>query len=127
MNTDRKITGLQVAELEQILEVTRKLAAPFDLTTMLSEVVDSARKVLQADRGTVFLYDKEADELEMTVGTDMDAIRFPATQGIAGQCVQTREIINVPDCYEDSRFNPEFDRKSGYRTRCMLTLPLIAR
>jgi sigma-B regulation protein RsbU (phosphoserine phosphatase) len=125
MTTEQKMTGLQVAELEQILEVTRKLAAPFDLKTMLSEVVDSARKVLQADRGTVFLYDKDADELEMTVGTDMDAIRFPATQGIAGQCVQTREIINVPDCYQDSRFNPEFDRKSGYRTRCMLTLPLI--
>ena len=125
MTAEKKMTGLRTAELEQILEVTRKLAAPFDLTTMLSEVVDSARKVLQADRGTVFLYDKKADELEMKVGTDMDTIRFPATQGIAGQCVQTREIINVPDCYEDPRFNPEFDRKSGYRTRCMLTLPLI--
>ena len=125
MIADKKMTGLRTAELEQILEVTRKLAAPFDLTTMLSEVVDSARTVLQADRGTVFLYDKEADELEMKVGTDMDTIRFPATQGIAGQCVQTREIINVPDCYEDPRFNPEFDRQSGYRTRCMLTLPLI--
>ena len=125
MTAEKKMTGLRTAELEQILEVTRKLAAPFDLTTMLSEVVDSARKVLQADRGTVFLYDKKADELEMKVGTDMDTIRFPATQGIAGQCVQTREIINVPDCYEDPRFNPEFDRKSGYRTHCMLTLPLI--
>jgi phosphoserine phosphatase len=125
MAAEKKVTGLRTAELEQILEVTRKLAAPFDLTTMLSEVVDSARTVLQADRGTVFLYDKKADELEMKVGTDMDTIRFPATQGIAGQCVQTREIINVPDCYEDPRFNPEFDRKSGYRTRCMLTLPLI--
>jgi phosphoserine phosphatase len=125
MTAEKKMTGLRTAELEQILEVTRKLAAPFDLTTMLSEVVDSARTVLQADRGTVFLYDKEADELEMKVGTDMETIRFPATQGIAGQCVQTREIINVPDCYQDPRFNPEFDRKSGYRTRCMLTLPLI--
>ncbi len=105
MTAEKKMTGLRTAELEQILEVTRKLAAPFDLTTMLSEVVDSARTVLQADRGTVFLYDKEADELEMKVGTDMETIRFPATQGIAGQCVQTREIINVPDCYQDPRFN----------------------
>ncbi|MGI9264270.1 MAG: PP2C family protein-serine/threonine phosphatase, partial [Gammaproteobacteria bacterium] len=125
MDVEKKVTGLRAAELEQVLEVTRKLAAPFDLTTMLSEVVDSARAVLQADRGTVFLFDKEADELEMKVGTEIESIRFPATQGIAGQCVQTREIINVPDCYQDPRFNPEFDRKSGYRTRCMLTLPLI--
>lgn len=122
---ERTSTRLQVRELEQILEVTRKLAAPFDLNTMLSEVVDSARRVLQADRGTVFLYDKETDELEMAVATGMDAIRFPATQGLAGQCVQTRKIINVPDCYADERFNPDFDRKTGYKTRCMLTLPLI--
>ncbi len=119
------ITRLQTAELQQILEVTRKLAAPFDLRTMLTEVVDSARTVLQADRGSVFLYDPEAEELELTVATGLETIRLPADQGIVGQCVQTREIINVPDCYADPRFNQEFDRQSGYRTRCMLTLPLI--
>ncbi len=119
------ITRLQTAELQQILEVTRKLAAPFDLRTMLTEVVDSARTVLQADRGSVFLYDPEAGELELTVATGLETIRLPADQGIVGQCVQTREIINVPDCYADPRFNQDFDRQSGYRTRCMLTLPLI--
>lgn len=108
-----------------ILEVTRKLAAPFDLTTMLEEVVDAARQVLHADRGTVFLYDQRSDELVMTVATGMEPIRFPADQGIAGECVQTRHIVNVPDCYADDRFNPAIDRATGYRTRCMLTLPLI--
>ncbi len=43
------------AALWQILEVTRKLAAPFDLDTMLAEVVNATREVLNADRGTVFL------------------------------------------------------------------------
>ena len=90
------ITRLQAEELQQILEVTRKLAAPFDLQTMLSEVVDSARTVLQADRGSVFLYDAEADQLELTVATGMDPIRLPADQGIVGECVRTRAIINVP-------------------------------
>ena len=46
--------------LRHILEVTRKLAAPFDLDTMLEEVVDASREVLNADRGTVFLYDGAA-------------------------------------------------------------------
>ena len=40
--------------LHQILEVTQKLAAPFDLDTMLAEVVDASREILNADRGTVF-------------------------------------------------------------------------
>jgi phosphoserine phosphatase len=116
---------LRTETLEQILEVTRKLAAPYDLTHMLSEVIEAARTVLHADRGTVYMYDDETDELLLTVATGMKSIRFPATRGIAGQCAQSREIINVTDCYSDPRFDPSFDKESGYKTRCMLTLPLI--
>jgi len=111
--------------LRQILEVTRKLAAPFDLDTMLAEVVDAAREVLSADRGTVFLYDDATDELVVRVGTDLDHIRIPADKGIVGESAQTRKLINVPDCYADDRFNRAIDKQTGYRSRCMLTIPLI--
>jgi len=111
--------------LRQILEVTRKLAAPFDLDTMLAEVVDASRDILNADRGTVFLYDEHADELIVRVGTDLDHIRIPANKGIVGECAQTRTLINVPDCYADERFNRAIDRQTGYRSRCMLTIPLV--
>ena len=111
--------------LRQILEVTRKLAAPFDLDTMLGEVVNAAREVLNADRGTVFLFDEARDELVVRVGTDLDQIRIPADKGIVGECAQTREVINVPDCYADERFNRAIDKQTGYKSRCMLTIPLI--
>ena len=111
--------------LRQILEVTRKLAAPFDLDTMLGEVVNAAREVLNADRGTVFLFDEAKDELVVRVGTDLDQIRIPADKGIVGECAQTREVINVPDCYADERFNRAIDKQTGYKSRCMLTIPLI--
>lgn len=113
------------AALRQILEVTRKLAAPFDLDTMLTEVVDASREVLDADRGTVFLYDEAADELVLRVGTGMDHIRIPADKGIVGESAQTRQLINVPDCYADERFNRAIDKETGYKSRCMLTIPLI--
>ena len=111
--------------LRQILEVTRKLAAPFDLDTMLAEVVDASRQILDADRGTVFLYDSVADELVVRVGTGLDHIRIPSDKGIVGESAQTRTLINVPDCYADDRFNRAIDRQTGYRSRCMLTIPLI--
>lgn len=111
--------------LRQILEVTRKLAAPFDLDTMLTEVVDASREVLNADRGTVFLYDESANELVVRVGTGLDHIRIPADKGIVGESAQTRTLINVPDCYADERFNRAVDKQTGYRSRCMLTVPLI--
>jgi len=111
--------------LRRILEVTRKLAAPFDLDTMLNEVVDVSRNILDADRGTVFLYDEEADELVVRVATELGTIRIPANKGIVGESAQTRKLINVPDCYADDRFNRAIDKETGYRSRCMLTIPLL--
>ncbi len=111
--------------MEAILAVTSKLAAPFDLRTMLSEVVSAAKQVLQADRGSVWLYDAAADQLVLEVAAGMAPVRVATTFGLAGACARSRQIINVPDCYADARFNPDVDKRSGYRTRCMLTLPLV--
>jgi len=111
--------------MEAILAVTSKLAAPFDLLTMLAEVVSAAKQVLHADGGSVWLYDPAADELILEVATGIEPLRVPAGAGIVGACARDRQIINVPDCYADQRFNPDIDRRSGYRTRCMLTLPLV--
>ncbi len=125
MNQRREFRSLSAHDVEPILAVASKLAAPFDLQSMLTEVVDAAKQVLHAERGTVWLYDAGADELVLEVATGIAPVRVPAGTGIAGSCARRREIINVPDCYADARFNPEVDKRSGYRTRCMLTLPLV--
>jgi sigma-B regulation protein RsbU (phosphoserine phosphatase) len=109
----------------RILQVTQELARPLDLKTMLTHVIDAARTVLKADRGTVFLYDAAADELCSTVATGVAVLRFPADRGIIGECAQTRRLINVPDCYADPRFNRDADHDTGYHTRCLLTVPLV--
>ena len=111
--------------MRAILEVTSALAAPFDLMTMLGEVVAAAKQVLGADRGSVWLRDPATDELVLEVATGMRQVRVPSGVGLVGACARARTIINVPDCYADPRFDPSVDKASGYRTRCMLTLPLI--
>lgn len=111
--------------LERLLDITRKLAAPYELTAMLTEVIDAGRAMLDADRAAVFLYDRDRDELYTTLATGVDEIRFPASRGIAGECARTRRAINVPDCYADPRFNRAVDQETGYRTRCLLSVPLI--
>ncbi|HUQ28293.1 MAG TPA: GAF domain-containing SpoIIE family protein phosphatase [Usitatibacter sp.] len=112
-------------DLAPILAVAAKLAAPFDLRTMLREVVEAAKQVLEADRGTVWLYDAGTDELILEVATDIDPIRVPAGKGLVGSCARNRSLINVRDCYNDARFDPSMDKRTGYKTRCMLTLPLV--
>ena len=117
--------ALSAQDLAPLLEVTRRLAEPFDLMSMLAEVIKAAKQVLDAERGAVWLYDKTANELVLQVATDIAPVRVPATTGLVGSCAQNRQLINVTDCYADPRFNADLDRQSNYRTRCMLTLPLI--
>ena len=111
--------------MEAILGVTSALAAPFDLMTMLGEVVAAAKQVLGADRGSVWLYDAVSDELVLEVATGIAPVRVRSGAGLVGACARERLIINVPDCYADARFDPSVDKSSGYYTRCMLTLPLV--
>ena len=108
-----------------ILEVTRGLAAPFDLTTMLTTVTTAARQVLHAERSSVWLHDAKAAELVLKVSSDISDVRIPVGAGMVGACARDRQIINVPDCYADPRFDPAVDKRSGFRTRCALTLPLV--
>ncbi len=105
--------------------MTSALAAPFDLMTMLAEVVAAAKQVLNADRGSVWLHDAATNELVLEVATGLKPVRVPFGAGLVGACARDRQTINVPDCYADPRFDQGVDRASGYRTRCMLTLPLI--
>ena len=116
---------LSAHDMEAILGVTSALAAPFDLMTMLGEVVAAAKQVLSAERGSVWLYDAAADELVLEVATGIAPVRVASGAGLVGACARERQIINVPDCYADPRFDSSVDKVSGYHTRCMLTLPLV--
>jgi signal transduction histidine kinase len=51
-------------------------------------------------------------------------IRLPLGKGLAGYVAKMGEIVNIPDAYNDPRFNPEVDKKTGYRTNNMLTMPM---
>lgn len=111
--------------LDEVLEVTRQLAAPFDLLSMLAAVTAAARHVLQADRCSVWLHDPTTDELVLEVASDIRQVRLKVGTGLVGLCARDRALINVPDCYADPRFDPATDQRSGYHTHDSLTLPLL--
>jgi phosphoserine phosphatase RsbU/P len=125
MNEPNPAAGLSRQDMEAILDVTRALAAPFDLLTMLATVTAAARQVLHAERSSVWLHDAATEELVLEVADDIRHVRVPVGTGLVGACARDRAAINVPDCYADPRFDPAVDRRSGFRTRCSLTLPLV--
>ena len=116
---------IEKSALFRVLQVSRKISAPVELDEILQLVIEAALDVLNAERGTVFLYDRNTDELFSRVATGEKEIRFPASLGIAGESAKKRQLVNVEDCYADARFNQEVDKKTGFRTRCLLSIPLI--
>jgi sigma-B regulation protein RsbU (phosphoserine phosphatase) len=114
----------EIADLRRILDVARHMAVVNDLDVLLGTIVEAACEVLGCERATIYLYDSERRELYSRVAKGIDAIRFPADRGIAGAAATARACVNVPDAYADARFNPEFDRKHGFRTRNLLAIPL---
>lgn len=113
--------------LLRILEVSQKLAAAYDLMQLLNEVVEAGRETLLADRGSLWLFDAARNELELRVPTQTMDVRVPADQGLVGQCLSKRTVINVKDAYADSRFSQIMDQHTGYRTHSILSVPLMGR
>src|SRR6185295_14537288 len=102
-----------------------ELAVVSDLAVLLQIVQHAALEVLECERATVFLYDAERDELYSRVATGASEIRFSAGRGIAGESFRTGQVIHVGDAYADARFNPDVDCATGFRTRNMITFPLV--
>ena len=111
--------------LQALLNVAKNLSAEMNLDNLLIKIMDEVRKMLEADRCTVFLFDEGKKELWSKVALGLsEEIRIHSDQGIAGHVFNSGETVNIPDAYKDSRFNPEIDQKTGYKTKSMLTMPL---
>lgn len=109
--------------LRVIFDYTAKIANERDLTNILLLMMDMGRKMVVADRCTVWLLDHARGELWTKVAHGVDEIRIPSDSGIVGDVVKSGEAIFIPDAYLDSRFNRNVDQKTGYRTRSIMTIP----
>lgn len=112
-----------------LLDIASTLNETIDLGSLIGKLVTKIMNVLDCDRCSFFVYDEKTDELWslQAVGMQYKEIRFPAAMGLAGHAARTGETVNVADAYQDIRFNPEVDRRSGYRTRSVLCVPLFSR
>ena len=115
----------ELQDLQKVLEISRSMAAAADLDSLLGLIIERSMELLVAERATLFLYDAATDQLVSRIAHKSEEIRMPADRGIAGACASGRTVVNVPDAYADERHNKEFDRKSGFRTRNILAVPLF--
>ncbi len=116
----------QVEKLNMLIDAAKSVNSTLDLDKLLDVILETAIKSIGADRGTLYLLDELKSEIwsKALRGSEVIEIRLPVGKGLSGYVAKTGETINIPDAYNDSRFNPEVDRKSGYRTNNMLCMPM---
>jgi len=115
----------QIEDLQKVLAVTRNMEATEDLDALLAIILDRSMELLDAERASLFLYDRDRNELISRIAAGLRELRIPADAGISGETVRTRQTVNVPDAYADARFNREVDRQTGFHTRNILSVPLL--
>src|SRR3972149_10844656 len=112
-------------KLLAILQISQRINAERDLAALLSLIAREATRLMEADRSSIFLLDREKLELWSIVTLNGEQIRFDARLGITGATAMTGQTINVEDAYEDPRFYKKIDARTGYRTRRNLIVPLM--
>jgi len=116
----------ELRRLRLLAEVADTVTQHLSLDHQLPRLIDLITEALDAERATLFLYDRDTAELFSRVlsGEGVAEIRIPVTAGIVGAVFGAGIAEIVPDAYADFRFNQEIDRRTGYRTRNVLCVPL---
>ena len=121
-----RMQAIRRQEME-FIDVVSEVTADIKLGSLLQKVMGEATRLLNAERSTLFLNDEKTGELWSEVGQGLESvqIRLPNHLGIAGAVFTSGKAINIPYAYADLRFNPAFDKKTGYFTRSILCVPIV--
>jgi phosphoserine phosphatase RsbU/P len=116
-------------ELNAMRTISEVMTSNIDLDDLLNLILNKLVATINAERGTLYLIDEQAGELWSRVLLEdvgpLSEIRLKIGEGIAGHVAETGQILNIPDAYNDPRFNPKFDQATGFRTRSILTAPMF--
>ena len=122
-----QIEAARKQELE-FLDVVSQVSSELELTPLLQKIITTISTMLDCERATLFINDEKTNELYTEVGEGLDeksVIRFPNHLGIAGTVFTSGKPVNIPHAYADLRFNPGFDKQTGFFTRSILCMPVF--
>ena len=122
-----QVEAARKQELE-FLDVVSQVASELELTPLLQKIISTISTMLDCERATLFINDEKTNELYTEVGEGLDEksiIRFPNHLGIAGAVFTSAKPVNIPHAYADLRFNPSFDKQTGFFTRSILCMPVL--
>mgnify|MGYP001104961058 CR=1 FL=1 len=121
----------KILHLNTYLTVSSMLARSVDLAELLEIALYCSMEAVAADAASILLLDEEKSSfrfyrVEGSAKPLLGGATFPATEGLAGHVLASREAEIVNDAESDPRFYEKIDRKTGYTTRNLIAVPLVA-
>jgi CRP-like cAMP-binding protein len=126
--------------VETVLDIENKSTSPhirrtlYELSTaftpelsvdeVISRMVINVKQLLKADRVGLFVLSEDKRSMVLKVSERSKGIRLPV-RGLAGAVLTSNQPLNIPDAYQDARFDPTMDRRTGYRTKQVLGVPIF--
>jgi GAF domain-containing protein len=122
----RSLIHRQEMRFASMLEISSALGAAFDRDAFMELIMKNIRRLMKAERSTLFLVNALTGELwsKITEGSSDVEILLQPGEGVPGWVAQTGKSINIRDAYGDPRFTPDIDDQTGFRTHSMVCQPL---
>ncbi len=111
--------------LRVIFDYTAKIANERNLQNVLVLMANMGREMILSDRCTVWLIDHKRSELYTTVAHGVKEIRVPLGTGFVGNSIEIGQPLLIADAYADPRHNADNDRRTGYKTKAVITVPFV--
>lgn len=131
--TTQKIDHLerQVKNLTKLVEINHIINSTLDIAKLLTIIMEIIKDIMIAEASTLLLYEENDKELVFKValgdaGKELtEKYRVKLGQGVAGWVAERRKPLMINDAYNDDRFDPNFDKKTGFKTKSIVCVPLL--
>ncbi len=121
----------QLGSINKLLEINSIINSTLDIGKLLNIIMEIIKDIMNAEASTLFLYEESTSELVFKValgeaGKELtEKHRVKIGQGVAGWVAEKRKPIYINNVYEDKRFDPNYDRLTGFNSRAILCVPLL--
>jgi sigma-B regulation protein RsbU (phosphoserine phosphatase) len=129
LKRSNQLTRQMISEMGALHEISRMFESSKNIDALLKYVLEKCMDLMNAEAASSMMVVEGTDELEFktVLGPKSEGVkpfRLKIGKGLSGWVAQNNEPVLIPDAYKDARFDPSFDKRSGFRTRSMLCVPL---
>jgi signal transduction histidine kinase len=129
---DTLIAGLrselarEQGKLRALQDIGQALGNTLDVEELVTVLLTRVSRIMDSERSTLFVVDEASGELwtRFAHSGQSHEIRLKPGQGLAGWAAKWGRTANIKDAYQDVRFDAEWDKRTGFRTRSTLCVPV---